>query len=97
MRAERIRSRLSEAARLLRQRGARRAWVFGSLAARRQPHADSDVDLAAEGLLAEGLMRTSLDVEQLLGSQVDLLRVEEAGESPRAQLAAEGEPIDVFD
>jgi predicted nucleotidyltransferase len=95
LRAESLRAGLHSAARLLRARGARRVWLFGSLLPGGVPHADSDVDLAVEGLPAVGLMRTLLDLEALLGAEVDLVRLEEAGDGLRAQIAADGLEIDV--
>lgn len=59
VRAERVRSRLAFVARLMRQKGAQRIWVFGSMASGGHPHGDSDVDLVVEGLPAAGLIRTN--------------------------------------
>ena len=86
-----VRSRLASAVRLLRKKGASRIWLFGSLASGGHPHAASDVDLAVEGLPAQGLMRTLLEVEEILGVDVDLVRLEEASESLRSRIAKEGE------
>jgi predicted nucleotidyltransferase len=95
LRAELLRTRLSEAARLLRTRGARRIWLFGSMLPGGSPHPASDVDLAVEGLPPVGLMRTLLDLEALLGAEVDLVSLNEAGESLRARIVAEGLELDV--
>ncbi len=92
-RAERVRSRLASVALLLQQKGARRIWVFGSMASGGHPHGDSDVDLVVEGLPAAGLIRTLLEVEQVLGVEVDLIRLEEAGDSLRARIGREGEEL----
>ena len=73
-RAERVRSRFVFVALLLKQKGARRIWLFGSMASGGHPHGDSDVDLVVEGLPASGLIRTLLEVEQVLGVDVDLIR-----------------------
>jgi predicted nucleotidyltransferase len=97
LRAESLRTRLHLAAGLLRARGARHVWLFGSLLPGGVPHADSDVDLAVEGLAADGLMRTLVDLEALLGAEVDLVRLEEASERMRATIAADGIEIDVTD
>jgi predicted nucleotidyltransferase len=61
------------------------------------PHGDSDVDLVVEGLPAAGLIRTLLEVEELFGVRVDLIRLEEAGDSLRARLLSEGEELYVSD
>jgi len=90
-RAERVRSRLASVACLLHQKGARRIWLFGSMASGGHPHGDSDVDLFVEGLPALGLIRTLLEVEQVLGVEVDLIRLEESSDSLRARIACEGE------
>lgn len=90
-RAEQVRSRLAVAAQLLQQKGARRIWVFGSMARGGHPHGSSDVDIAVEGLAAPGLIRTLLEVEQVLGVEVDLIRLEECSDSLRARIAREGE------
>lgn len=94
-RAAHIRGRLDAAATVLAERGAQRAWLFGSLASGGRPHTESDVDLAVEGLPAERLMHTILELEDLLGSDVDLVRMEEASESVRARVTHEGEELDV--
>ena len=94
-RAGLLRARLGEVARLLGKRGARRIWLYGSLLPGRQPHGSSDVDLAVEGLPAAGLMRTLLDVEDLIEAEVDLVRLEEAGPSLVRRILAEGQEIDV--
>jgi predicted nucleotidyltransferase len=90
-RAERVRSRIALAVSLLHQKGARRIWLFGSMASGGHPHGDSDVDLVVEGLPALGLIRTLLEVEEVLGVKVDLIRLEEASDSLRARIAREGE------
>jgi len=59
------------------------------------PHGDSDVDLVVEGLPVTGLMRTVLEVEQVLGVEVDLIRLEESGNSLRARILSEGEELHV--
>jgi predicted nucleotidyltransferase len=94
-RAGSLRARLGEVARLLVERGARRIWLFGSLLPGGLPHQTSDVDLAVEGLPAAGLMRTLLDVEDLMEAEVDLVRLEEAGPGLRERILAEGQEIDV--
>ena len=95
VRAKRVRSLLASVARLLRQKGARRIWLFGSMASGGHPHGDSDVDLVVEGLPAVGLIRTMLEVEQVLGVEVDLTRLEESCGSLRARIAREGEELHV--
>lgn len=94
-RAEGVRSRLSLVVALLHRKGARRIWLFGSMRSGGYPHGDSDVDLVVEGLPAPGLIRTLLEVEDLLGVKVDLIRLEESGDSLRARILSEGEALHV--
>ena len=62
---------------LMTEFGAKRVWLFGSLAWG-EPHEASDVDLLVEGL-AEGLARAAeRRVGQLVSAGVDLVRVEDA-------------------
>jgi predicted nucleotidyltransferase len=81
-----------EAAHLLRERfSAQRVVAFGSLAHPERFHMRSDVDLAAWGLNEDDFLRavaavTGLDRE----ISVDLIAVEEAPESLRALIEAEG-------
>ncbi len=83
-----------EAATLLRSRyGARRVWVFGSLARGRVgPH--SDVDLATEGMAAHELLRAHAEVCRLFpGTEVDLVVLEEASPVLRRRVEREGVPL----
>jgi uncharacterized protein len=90
-RAADVRSRLALATSVLRQKGARRIWLFGSMSRGGYPHSNSDVDLAVEGLPAEDLMRTLLELEDTLGAPVDLIRLEEASDSLVHRIQLEGE------
>ena len=94
-RAALVRTRLSSATSLLRQKGANRIWRSGSMARGDRPHIGSDVDLAVEGLPASGLIRTLLDIEWVLGIRVDLIRLEEASASLCARIADEGIELSV--
>ncbi len=96
-RAANVRLRLALATSVLRQKGARRVWLFGSLSRGGYPHGNSDVDLAVEGLPAENLMRTLLELEDALGAPVDLVRLEEASDSLVHRIHLEGEEQFVSD
>lgn len=61
--------------------GARRVWLFGSLALGRRQDARSDIDLAVEGLPGNLFYRLVSELDQLLECPVDLVEVETA--SPR--------------
>jgi predicted nucleotidyltransferase len=65
----------------LYRHGARRVWLFGSVALGRRQDARSDVDLAVEGLPGDLFYRMVSELDQLLGIPVDLVEVETA--SPR--------------
>ena len=96
-RAEGVRARLSLVVSLLHRKGARGIWLFGSMSSGGHPLGDSDVDLVVEGLPVTGLIRTVLEVEEILGVEVDLIRIEEAGDSLRARVLSEGEELHVSD
>lgn len=74
---------------LLDAYGARRVWLFGSLVAG-SPTASSDVDLAVEGLPGSAYFSALADLMHLFRGPVDLVRLEEAPESLRERVLAEG-------
>ena len=80
-----------QAARLLREAyGARGVWVFGSLARGRLDEA-SDIDLAVSGLPEAVYFRAVGELQALDPDfAVDLVRVEDAPESLRKRVEAEG-------
>jgi len=67
-----------ECAALLYSRGARRVWIFGSLARGKSQDERSDIDLVVEGLPTHQFVRTKSDLSQLAGRKVDLLDSETA-------------------
>ena len=89
-RARRLRACLPEAVRRLRERGARRVWLFGSLAEGRA-RATSDVDLGVEGLPDVGYFEVLGDMMGLFGCAVDLVRLEAASDSLRERILSSGE------
>jgi uncharacterized protein len=90
-RAMALRGRAEAAARrLVEECGARRVWLFGSLAWG-QAHAASDVDLLVEGLPAEAWSEACRLVEMEVAAPVDLVRVEEAAPELVARVQREGE------
>ena len=92
-RAEAMRGRIPLAvARLRAEFGAGRVWLFGSFAAGRV-HAESDVDLAAEGVLPQDEWRAGATLEDILEGPVDFVRWESAPESLRARILVEGLPL----
>ena len=92
-RAQRLRHGLAGAAALLRTRyGATRVVLFGSLAT--ESHREtSDVDLAVKGLPNALYFAALADLMAHFGSPVDLVRLEDAPNSLRERIAAEGKPL----
>jgi uncharacterized protein len=82
-------AKLGSAAAKLARRGARHAWLFGSLA-RGDAREDSDVDFAVEGLPAAEYFAALAELMELFEGRVDLVRLEEAGDSLRACVREEG-------
>jgi predicted nucleotidyltransferase len=92
-RAARLSLRLARAGALLRDRyGADRVILFGSLATG-TVSPSSDVDVAVAGLAAARYFDALADLMELFGSPVDLVRIEEAPESLRDRIAAEGRAL----
>lgn len=78
------------AERLVKQYGARRVILFGSVARQRRLRPDSDIDLAVEGMSTDDFYRIVGDLRTSQGRGVDLLRLETARESFRKVIALEG-------
>ncbi len=92
-RADGLRARLPEAARLLAERyRAGRVILFGSLADGTYSE-DSDVDLAVEGMPPAGYFQALGELMALFGGPVDLVRVEDAAPSLRVYIEREGRPL----
>jgi predicted nucleotidyltransferase len=92
-RAARLLAHVAEARSVLVSRhGATKVWLFGSLASG-QPTAESDVDLAVEGLASDAYFNALADLMAVFGGPVDLVRLEEASESLRDRVSAEGRAL----
>lgn len=91
-RADGLRQKLPEAVTILERHGARRVWLFGSLATE-AAGLESDVDLAVEGLPGSGVIEALAELFALFGTRVDLVRIEDAPESLRERIAATGAPL----
>ena len=87
-----LRARLPDLLIRLRKLGASRVRLFGSLA-RHEATATSDVDLALHDLPSDRYFDALSEAMAVLGCPVDLVRWEEAGESLRARIDAEGEEL----
>jgi predicted nucleotidyltransferase len=80
---------LPKAKEILLERGASAVWVFGSVAMG-GTRADSDLDLATLGLPGEAYFEALGELLRALPCDVDLVRLEEAPESLRERVRAEG-------
>ncbi|MBI3762263.1 MAG: nucleotidyltransferase domain-containing protein [Chloroflexi bacterium] len=75
---------------LVKQHGAKRVILFGSVAQKRRLRRDSDIDLAVEGMPAENFYKIVGDLRTDNGRAVDLIRLETARESLRKLIMLEG-------
>ena len=92
-RAQTIRRRLADAVRVLSdEHCVESVWVFGSLVGG-ELYERSDVDIAVEGLDPEQYWRALDRIIAILGVPVDLVPLEEASDSLRARIFAEGERL----
>jgi predicted nucleotidyltransferase len=87
--------RVRSAAAALRTRyNAKRVILFGSLAHEAWYAADSDVDLAVEGLSGDAYWQAWRTVEDIIGDRsVDLVEMEAARESFRSAIERTGVPL----
>ncbi len=89
-RSEGLRALVPEMTAVLRGRGARRVWLFGSLATGTPPHAGTDVDLCVEGLDDSSVADLTLTLEELARARVDLVRWEAASARLRSRVQRDG-------
>src|SRR5215211_6103116 len=82
------------AARFLKQQGARKVWLFGSLAKGRQPTVHSDFDFAVEGLPGDRLFGSVGHLLQVLPRPVDVVEVESCPALLRQQIFEHGIVVD---
>lgn len=89
---DRLLERVKEAAAALKKRfSVRRVVLFGSLAHAAWYMADSDIDLAVEGLAAQEYWRAWKLVEEIVQERpVDLIDIELAGDSLRQAIERHG-------
>ena len=89
---DRLLERVKEAAAALKERfSVRRVVLFGSLAHAAWYMADSDIDLAVEGLAAQEYWRAWKLVEEIVQERpVDLIDIELAGDSLRQAIERHG-------
>jgi predicted nucleotidyltransferase len=82
------------AARFLREQGAKRVWLFGSLAKGRRPTFQSDFDFAVEGLPPDRFFGSVGHLLQVLPRPVDIVEVENCSTLLRDQILEHGILID---
>jgi predicted nucleotidyltransferase len=82
------------AVRFLKRQGARRVWLFGSLAKGRKPTVHSDFDFAVEGLPGDLLFGTVGYLLQVLPRPVDIVEVESCPNLLREQILQHGILLD---
>jgi predicted nucleotidyltransferase len=89
---EELPARIREAAQMLKTHfGVRRVFLFGSVAHGEWFAADSDVDLAVEGLQGKDYWMAWRGTEEIIGDRlVDFIDFEEAGESLRGAIHRSG-------
>jgi predicted nucleotidyltransferase len=92
-RADALRARLPAGVRLLRDRGATRVVLFGSLASGAAVHDATDVDLAVWGLSERDMIDLGLELEDELKASVDLVRAESAGPALAARISRDGKEL----
>ncbi len=76
---------------LVRDFGAKRVWLFGSLAALRTFRRNSDIDLAVEGLDPQELFRAIGRAIQMSDFSVDITPMEELPQESQDRIRTEGE------
>ena len=82
------------AAAFLKEQGAKRVWLFGSLAKGRQPTVHSDFDFAVEGLPGERLFGSVGHLLQILPRPVDIIELEGCHTLLRQQILDHGVILD---
>jgi predicted nucleotidyltransferase len=82
------------AAKFLREQGAQRVWLFGSLAKGRRPTDHSDFDFAVEGLPADRLFGSVGHLLQILPRSVDVVEFESCPKLLREQILEHGIVVD---
>lgn len=78
------------AARFLKEQGAKRVWLFGSLAKGRRPTVHSDFDFAVEGLPGDRFFGSIGHLLQVLPRPVDIVEFENCSSLLREQILEHG-------
>jgi predicted nucleotidyltransferase len=88
------RQHIKRAAMFLKEQGAKRVWLFGSLAKGRQPIVQSDFDFAVEGLPGERLFGSVGHLLPILPRSVDVVELEGWPTLLRQQILEHGIVLD---
>ena len=78
------------AAKFLKEQGATRVWLFGSLAKGRRPTVHSDFDFAVEGLPGDRFFGSVGHLLQVLPRPVDIVELESCSALLREQILEHG-------
>ena len=78
------------AAKFLKEQGAKKVWLFGSLAKGRRPTVHSDFDFAVEGLPGDRLFGSVGHLLQILPRPVDIVEFESCTTLLREQILEYG-------
>lgn len=81
---------IRKAARFLQEQGAKKVWLFGSLAKGRRPTVHSDFDFAVEGLPEDRLFGSVGHLLQVLPRPVDIVEFENCSPLLREQILEHG-------
>jgi predicted nucleotidyltransferase len=82
------------AAKFLREQGATRVWLFGSLAKGLRPTVRSDFDFAVEGLPGDRLFGSVGHLLQILPRPVDVIELQDCPTLLREQIMKHGIIVD---
>ena len=85
---------ISVAAKFLKDQGAQKVWLFGSLAKGRKPTVHSDFDFAVEGLPADRYFGSVGHLLQILPRPVDIIELESSPALLREQILDHGIILD---
>jgi predicted nucleotidyltransferase len=90
--AARLEAWLPVAREVLSRHGASRAWVFGSMVDG-GVHADSDVDLAVEGMTGIAQLQAHAELSRDAPCSIDLVRIEDAPAALREAILRRGREL----
>lgn len=92
-RAKLAKKALPEAVKILRQHGAKRVILFGSLCSGRKFRSHSDIDLVVEGIAKTDFCRAYADLIMALNWRIDLKPLEELDLAFKESILERGEVL----